>query len=83
MLNAFLRHRICSQAPLRNCGPAILPRTETSGCWTVKPSTLKRELAPLHNMFELAKDEWGLPLRENPLSKVRLVLHPRERETKA
>jgi integrase len=23
-------------------------------------------------MFELAKDEWGLPVRENPLSKVRL-----------
>ena len=45
---------------------------------TVKASTLKRQFAPLHNLFELARDEWGLPLHENPLAKVR-VRAPQER----
>jgi integrase len=32
-------------------------------------------------LFEVAKDEWGLPIRENPLSKLRLAIphHRRER----
>jgi integrase len=33
---------------------------------------LSTNCRPLHNIFELAKDEWGLPVRENLLSKVRL-----------
>ena len=45
---------------------------------TVEASTVKRQFAPLHNLFELARDEWELPLRENPLAKVR-VRAPQER----
>lgn len=36
----------------------------------VKPTSLKRELAPIQNLFEIARKEWGLPLRENPLDKL-------------
>ena len=46
----------------------------------VTPKTLKRDLAPIHNMFEIARDEWGIPIRENPLNKVRLKFIDRRRE---
>ena len=50
----------------------------------IKASTLKRELAPLHNMFELAREESCLPFCENPLRKVRVtsVQGRRERRIK-
>lgn len=37
----------------------------------VSPSTVNRELAPLHHMFEIAAEEWGLPIATNPLAVVR------------
>jgi integrase len=71
VLNAFLRHHI-SRKLLSEISGTHFAAYRDERLKTVKASTLKRELAPLHNRFELAKDEWGLPLRENPLSKVRL-----------
>ena len=38
----------------------------------IKPTTLKRQLNPVHHLFEIARDEWGLPIRENPLDKLRV-----------
>ncbi|WP_280136642.1 site-specific integrase [Methyloceanibacter superfactus] len=43
-------------------------------------TSLKRQLSPLHNLFEVARDEWGLPLPENPLGKLRLSASQRRRE---
>lgn len=37
----------------------------------VSPSTVNRELAPLQHMFEIAREEWGLPFMDNPLKSVR------------
>lgn len=37
----------------------------------VSPSTVNRELAPLQHMFEIAREEWGLPIMYNPLKSVR------------
>lgn len=79
VLNAFLRHHI-SRKLLSEISGAHFAAYRDERLKTIKASTLKRELAPLHNMFELAKDEWGLPLRENPLSKVRLSSSHARRE---
>ena len=38
----------------------------------IKPTSLKRQLGPIHNLFEIARDEWGIPLRDNPLANLRL-----------
>ena len=38
----------------------------------IKPTSLKRELVPIRHMFEVAKHEWGLPIRENPIDKLKL-----------
>lgn len=36
----------------------------------VKPGTVRRELAILRHAFDVAEREWGIPIRENPLSKL-------------
>ena len=53
VLNAFLRHRICSK-PLSEIGPSDFASYRDERLKAIKASTLRRELAPLHNMFELA-----------------------------
>ena len=79
VLNAFLRHRICRK-PLSEIGASDFASYRDERLMAIRASTLKRELAPLHNMFEIAKDEWGLVLRENPLRKVRVSAGQQRRE---
>src|SRR5262249_22769623 len=38
----------------------------------VSASTSRRQFALMHHIFEVARDEWGLPLQSNPLDRVRL-----------
>ena len=79
VLNAFLRHPICRKA-LSEIGPKDFAAYRDERLKAIKGSTLRRQLAPLHNMFEVAREEWGLPLRQNPLSKVRVPLAHQKRE---
>ena len=46
----------------------------------VKPASVKRELAPIQNLFEVAREEWGLPLRDNPLDKLQFPATNNRRE---
>jgi hypothetical protein len=80
VLTAFLRHPICRKT-LSQLRAEDFALYRDERLKTVKVTTLKRELSPLHNLFEVARDEWGLPLPENPLAKLRLKLplHRRER----
>jgi integrase len=70
-LNAFLRHPICRQ-PLSTVCTSDFAAYRDERLKTIKPSTLKRQLAPIHNLFEVARAEWGLPLKENPLANLSL-----------
>jgi integrase len=79
VLTAFLRHPICRRR-LSEIRAEDFASYRDERLKTVKASTLKRQFAVLHNMFELARDEWELPLRENPLDKVRLKSAPYNRE---
>jgi hypothetical protein len=79
VLNAFLRHHICRK-PLSEIGASDFASYRDERLMAIRASTLRRELAPLNNMFEIAKDEWGLPLRENPLRKVRVTAGQQRRE---
>jgi hypothetical protein len=79
VLTAFLRHPICRK-PLSHIRTEDFVAYRDERLRTIKVTTLKRELSPLHNLFELARDEWGLPLPENPLGKLRLRLPPNRRE---
>ena len=79
VLRRFMRHPICSRrlSELRTEHFAAY-RDERLLC--IKPSTLKRQLNPVRHMFEVARTEWGLPLRSNPLHKLKLKARDRRRE---
>jgi len=79
VLTAFLRHPICRK-PLALLSTEHFAAYRDERLGTIKANTLKRELSPLQNMFEVARDEWGLPLTENPLSKLRLNIPSQRRE---
>ena len=79
VLTAFLRHPICRKR-LSDIRPEDFAAYRDERLQSIKASTLKREFSPLHNLFELARDEWELPLRENPLDKVRLRMPQQWRE---
>lgn len=55
----------------------------TSGKGYRKPITAKsakRFLSPIQRMFEVAMDEWDIPLRENPLSRFKLKVIDNKRQ---
>jgi integrase len=79
VLSAFLRHPLCRKR-LSEIRPEDFACYRDQRLEVVGASTLKRQFAPLHNMFELARDEWELPLRENPLAKVRVKSPQQRRE---
>jgi integrase len=78
-LTAFLRHSICNRrlSDLRTEDFGIYRDTMLK---TIKPTSLKRYLDPVHNLFELAKNEWGIPLRGNPLDRLKLNAPSQRRE---
>jgi integrase len=70
-LNAFLLHPMCRRR-LSELTGANFAAYRDERLREVKPATLKRQLGPIHNLFEIARDEWGIPLRDNPLAKLNL-----------
>jgi len=78
-LNAFLRHPICRRPISDLTGKHFAAyRDERLNC--VKPSSVKRELVPIRNLFEVARAEWDLPIRDNPLSKLKFADSDQRRE---
>ncbi len=71
VLNAFLRDPLCSKK-LSVVSAADFATYRDKRLTKVAPKTLARQLAPLSNMFNIARREWGLPLGENPLSNLRI-----------
>jgi hypothetical protein len=60
VLTAFLRHPICRKR-LSEIRPEDFAAYRDERLQTIKASTLKREFSPLHNLFELARDECAVP----------------------
>jgi integrase len=67
ILNAFLRDypTLCGKA-LSNLTASDFVSYRDARRASVAAATLKRQLVPLRHMFEVARDEWGLPVL-NPL----------------
>jgi integrase len=78
-LNAFLSHPICSKR-LSELRTEDFAAFRDERLKTIKPVSLKRQLDPIHNLFEVAKHEWGLPIRENPLNRLKLQAQTQKRE---
>ncbi|MDA9499556.1 integrase [Bradyrhizobium sp. CCBAU 11357] len=45
----------------------------------VAPTTLKRQLNPIQHMFEVAKREWAIPIKDNPIKALRFSVKMRMR----
>jgi len=71
ILDAFLRQTICKR-PASTLTSADFARYRDLRLTAVLPVTLRREFCILHNMFEVARREWGLSLPPNPLNVVRI-----------
>jgi len=79
MLNAFLKHPIAEKY-LSDLIPADFAKYRDERLAHIKPSSLKRELAPIQNMFELARREWAIPLQDNPLDDLMLKTTDNKRD---
>ncbi|MBI1400050.1 site-specific integrase [Hyphomonas sp.] len=78
LLNAFLRHRLAKR-PLSQVTAADFAKYRDERLRNISASGLNREFSPLQHMYEIALSEWGLPLIENPLKRVRKPQNNRPR----
>lgn len=79
ILNAFLRDPICKKR-LSDLTTADFATYRDQRLKGVSSASLKRQLTPLRNMFKVARDEWDVPLRTNPLSGLALKANDNKRE---
>lgn len=70
-LDAFLRAPICSK-PLSELSTADFAAYRDERLASVKPTTVKRQLGPIRHLFKIARDEWNIPIRQNPLDRLQL-----------
>ena len=66
VLNAFLRHPICGKR-LSDLTASDFTQYRDQRLQKVKTNTLRRQLNPIQNMFNVARREWGLPIPINPV----------------
>jgi len=71
VLNQFLRDPICS-LKLSELRMEDFARYRDQRLKTIRATTLKRQLNPIRHLFEVARSEWGLPIRENLVAKLGL-----------
>ena len=79
MLGAFLLHPMCRKR-LCDVNASLFATYRNERLGEVKPATLKRQLGTLRHMFNVARDEWGLPIKENPLAKLQFKGADQRRE---
>ena len=79
ILNAFRRDDICKRT-LNQITTKDFAKYRDQRLRDIKSSSLKRQLNPIQNMFEVAMVDWEIPLKENPLAKLRLNVIDNKRE---
>lgn len=79
VLDAFARHPICNKS-LAALKIADFIRYRDERLEDVAAATVRRQLNPIRHMFNVAIDEWGIPLPENPVAKVRVKGADQRRE---
>lgn len=78
-LNAFLRHPICKKR-LSDLTTADFASYRDERLKEIEGQSLKRLLSPLSNMFEIARSEWEIPVRSNPLATLSLKASDNRRQ---
>jgi integrase len=83
-LDIVLRHGI-ADISLRRLTPSAIAAYRDDRHESVKPGTVRRELAILSHCFEVARREWDIPLPNNPVAQIKMpeAGRPRERRITA
>lgn len=79
VINAMLRAPLAKHA-LSGLTPGAVARFRDMRLKTAKPVTVSRDLWLLRSAFEVARNEWDVPLRTNPVSSVRVKMNARPRD---
>lgn len=79
VLKALLRHSL-AQITLASLTSAQFAAYRDERVATVKSATVRREFVILRHCFEIAKGEWSIPLRANPLKTVKLPADSKARD---
>ena len=79
-VDRFLQHSIAA-LPLSRLGPIHISQYRDERLQMVSGSTVHRELGVLRHVFEVARKDWGIPLKSNPVHGITMpsVGRPRER----
>lgn len=83
-VDRFLRHRIAA-LPLSRLSSTHISQYRDERLQMVSGSTVHRELGVLRHVFEVARKDWGIPLKSNPVHGITMpsVGRPRERRVPA
>ena len=79
VLEAFLRDKICKKR-LSELTPADFTAYQEQRLKKITTKSLKRQLAPLSNMFVIARVDWALPLRNNPIACLSMKVQDNKRD---
>jgi integrase len=79
VLSAFLRHPICN-IRLDKLSTADFARYRDERLQQVSSTTLKRQLNTIRHMINIAKTEWEIPIKDNPVNGLRLEANDVRRE---
>jgi integrase len=71
VLSKFLRDPICA-VKLSELRTEDFARYRDQRLKVIKATTLKRQLNPIRHLFEVARKDWGLPVRDNPVANLAL-----------
>lgn len=79
LVNAFARHPICRKT-LAELSTKDFAEYRDERLQSVTPKSVQRGLSSISHMFEVAREEWGMPLKENPLSRLRIKVVDNKRQ---
>lgn len=79
VLRRFMTHEMCSRR-LSELRTEHFAAYRDERLLHIQPSTLRRQLNPVRHMFEIARQEWGIPIHHNPLKDLRLEPSDQRRE---
>jgi integrase len=75
-----LRSHPIARLSLDKLTPAMVTIYRDDRLRSVSPSSVRRELAILQHCLEVAKNEWGVAIRQNPVSKIKKPAPGKARE---
>jgi integrase len=78
VLAKMLLDPIC-KLPLSQLATSDFARYRDKRLQSVASTTVKRQLNPVQHMFEVAKRDWALPIKENPVKALRFSARTRMR----